>query len=121
MDEQMILAIRETMKLFYIREKYYGCEYRDECCYYDDTYFWIPVELFKRITELKHISYHKSRTVLVKWKERKLLLPDEGGLTYKLRLDGRNIQTYCFKRELFNSASFSAPIEQLGKEEEEEC
>lgn len=121
MDEQMILAIRETMKLFYVREKYYGCEYRDECCYYDDTYFWIPVELFKRITELKHISYHKSRTVLVKWKERKLLLPDEGGLTYKLRLDGKNIQTYCFKKELFNSASFSAPIEQLGKEEEEEC
>ena len=46
-------------------------------------------------------------------------ITDESGLTYKLRVNEVPIQTYRFKKALFDQA-FSVPIEGLGRDEEDE-
>lgn len=119
MDEKMIAAVRTSMREFYVQEKYYGCKYLVKCCYYNEEYFWIPVSVFKEIMKNNKISYNKYRLVLAKWKQQKLVLPDESGLTYKLRVSEVPIQTYRFRKTLFNK-ELEVPIEELGKGEEDE-
>ena len=119
MGERMVKAVRRSMRELYVKEKCYGCRYVKNGCYYDQEYIWIPVKVFKEIMRTNQIPFNKYRETLVKWKQQELLLPDESGLTYKLRVDGVSIQTYRFKKTLFNQ-EFSILIEGLGKGEEDE-
>lgn len=108
-------SIRERIKDSYVQEKGYGCKYQENCCYYDEKYFWIPVKLFWQMMCESRIPRSSSKIQLVEWKTQEKLLPDENGLTYRLRLDQKSVQTYCFKKDLFN-ADLCMPIEELGKE-----
>ena len=119
MGERMVKAVRSSMSKFYVKEKYFGCRYVKDSCYYDNEYFWIPIKVFKEIMKTNCISSNKYRETLVKWKQQELLLPDESGLTYKLRVDGAAIQTYRFRKALFDQPLF-VPIEGRGKDEEHE-
>ena len=119
MGERMVKAVRSSMSKFYVKEKYFGCGYVKDSCYYDNEYFWIPIKVFKEIMKTNCIPSNKYRETLVKWKQQELLLPDESGLTYKLRVDGAAIQTYRFRKALFDQPLF-VPIEGLGKDEEHE-
>ena len=119
MDERMVKAVRRSMSELYVKEKCYGCRYVKNGCYYDQEYFWIPVKVFKEIMKTNRIPSNKYRETLVKWKQQELLLPDESGVTYKLRVDGVAIQTYRFRKALFDLPLF-IPIEGLGKGEEDE-
>ena len=118
MGERMVKAVRSSMSKFYVKEKYFGCGYVKDSCYYDNEYFWIPIKVFKEIMKTNCIPSNKYRETLVKWKQQELLLPDESGLTYKLRVNEVPIQTYRFKKALFDQA-FSVPIEGLGRDEED--
>ena len=111
----MVKNIRDRIKDAYVQEKAYGCRYRENCCYYDEQYFWIPIKLFWQMMYESRIPRSSSKIQLVEWKTQEKLLPDENGLTYRLRLDQKSIQTYCFKKNLFN-ADLCTPIEELGKE-----
>lgn len=117
--ERIIKAVRSSMSKIFIRERRYGCGYVKDSCYYDQEYLWIPTKVFKEIMKTNRISSNKYRETLVKWKQQELLLPDESGLTYKLRVNEVPIQTYRFKKALFDQA-FSVPIEGLGRDEEDE-
>ena len=111
----MVKNIRDRIKDAYVQEKAYGCRYRENCCYYDEQYFWIPIKLFWQMMYESRIPRSSSKIQLVEWKMQEKLLPDENGLTYRLRLDQKSVQTYCFKKNLFN-ADLCTPIEELGKE-----
>ena len=117
--ERIIKAVRSSMSKIFIRERRYGCGYVKDGCYYDQEYLWIPTKVFKEIMKTNRIPSNKYRETLVKWKQQELLLPDESGLTYKLRVNEVPIQTYRFKKALFDQA-FSVPIEGLGRDEEDE-
>jgi len=117
--ERIIKAVRSSMSKIFIRERRYGCGYVKDGCYYDQEYLWIPTKVFKEIMKTNRIPSNMYRETLVKWKQQELLLPDESGLTYKLRVNEVPIQTYRFKKALFDQA-FSIPIEGLGRDEEDE-
>ena len=40
MGERMVKAVRSSMSKFYVKEKYFGCGYVKDSCYYDNEYFW---------------------------------------------------------------------------------
>ena len=116
LEELIIRIIRSRMKNFYILKKEYGFDYIENCCYYDENYLWIPVKIFKDMMDEGNLSGDDSKMQLIEWKNQKVLIPDDKGLTYRLRFaQGKSLQTYCFKKSLFNS-EFDAPIEELGKE-----
>lgn len=121
LEELIIRIIRSRMKNFYILKKEYGFDYIENCCYYDENYLWIPVKIFKDMMDEGNLSGDDSKMQLIEWKNQKVLIPDDKGLTYRLRFaQGKSLQTYCFKKSLFNS-EFDAPIEELGKEVQQDA
>lgn len=114
-DENIVLILLENIGQVYMREKRYGCKQMENCCYWDAEYYYIPTKIFQCIVGKNGISKIQMKSTLLKWKEDKVLIPDGEGITYRLRLDMTSIETYRFKRVLFDK-KLDIPMVDLGKE-----
>lgn len=115
LDEAIVMHIMERMYQVYIQEKHYGCKYMEDCCYWDAEYYFIPTTIFQSMVKESRISWAKVQMALLKWKDAKLLHPDGEGFTCRLRVDGHSIETYRFKRGLFDK-QLGIDMKDLGKE-----
>lgn len=115
LDEVIVRAVKDSMKQVYVQEKCYGCKYMDDCCYWDTEYYFIPTKTFRKMMKANGILWSDVQMNLLKWKDAKLLLSDGEGCTYRLRLDEHSMETYRFKRGLFDK-QLDIEMKDLGKE-----
>lgn len=114
-DEKIVMIVQDSMCQMYAQEKYYGCKYMENCCYWDAEYYYIPTKIFRNMMKKNGISTLQVKMTLSKWKNAKLLISDGEGFTYRLRLDGVSTETYCLKKEVFDK-SLSIEMKDLAKE-----
>lgn len=115
LDEVIVRAVTDNMQRVYVQEKRYGCKYKDDCCYWDTEYYFIPTKTFRKMMKANGILWSHVQMNLLKWKDAKLLLSDGEGCTYRLRLDEHSMETYRFKRGLFDK-QLDIEMKDLGKE-----
>lgn len=115
LDEVIVRAVMNSMQQVSVQEKCYGCKYIDDCCYWDAEYYFIPTKTFRKMMKANGILWSHVQMNLLKWKDAKLLLSDGEGCTYRLRLDEHSMETYRFKRGLFDK-QLDIEMKDLGKE-----
>lgn len=99
--DTFIHGVREHIADYPIVEKKYGCEIVDAVCVYDNEFFWIPPQFMQSI--LKGIGLMPYKLVILNdLRESGDLKTDSEGLSRRLKIGGKRVEMYQFRKAIFN-------------------
>lgn len=115
LQEQLIRAIRRSLKDYYLMEVTMDVPAETGSIYYDADYVWIPVEYFSTILRKSGLLSKKSH-LLQAAKENHIIETDKMGFSRRKQVAGKRFETIQFHRSALNKPGMS-DICELGREE----